>query len=88
MQAPQVLDLLFNVPNLPSLKPKEIAKLLEKAGFILKRTTGSHYIYYKKGIRRPVSIPYHTKNLPTGTQRAIIREAQLTLDETLKLLKN
>ena len=75
------------MPHLPSLKPKEIAKLLEKAGFTLKRTTGSHYIYYKYGTRRPVSVPFHTKNLPTGTQRAIIREAQLTLDEALKLLK-
>jgi len=75
------------VPNLPSLKPKEIAKLLEKAGFILKHTTGSHFIYYKKGIRRPISIPFHAGNLPTGTQRAIIRQAQLTLDEVLKLLK-
>lgn len=73
--------------NLPSLKPKEIARLLEKAGFILKRTTGSHYIYYKKGLRRPISVPFHTKNLPTGTQYAIIRQAELTLDEVLKLLK-
>lgn len=76
------------MPNLPSLKPREIAKLLEKAGFTLKHTTGSHYIYYKKGIRRPVSVPFHTKNLPTGTQRAIIRQAQLTLDDIAKFLKN
>ncbi|MEK7517332.1 MAG: type II toxin-antitoxin system HicA family toxin [Patescibacteria group bacterium] len=75
------------MPNLPSLKPKEIARLLEKAGFILKHTTGSHYIYYKQGIRRPISVPFHAKTLPTGTQRAIIRQAQLTLDEVLKFLK-
>lgn len=74
--------------NLPSLKPREIAELLEKAGFTLKHTTGSHYIYYKKGIRRPVSVPFHTKNLPTGTQRAIIRQAQLTLNDIEKFLKD
>lgn len=75
------------MPKLPSLKPKEIAKLLEKAGFQLKRVTGSHYIYYKKGVRRPVSVPFHTKTLPSGTQRAIFREAELTLNEIFKLLK-
>lgn len=73
--------------TLPSLKPREIARLLEKAGFKLKRTTGSHYIYYKSGIRRPVSVPFHAKNLPSGTQRAIIREAQLTIDDVINLLK-
>lgn len=73
--------------SLPSFKPRELARILEKAGFILKRTTGSHYIYYKKGVRRPVSIPFHAKNLPAGTQRAILREAGLTRDEVLKLLR-
>lgn len=73
--------------KIPSLKPREIAKLLEKAGFNLKRTSGSHYIYYKRGVKRPVSIPFHTKNLPVGTQHAIFKEAELTFDEILKLLK-
>jgi predicted RNA binding protein YcfA (HicA-like mRNA interferase family) len=75
------------VTKIPSLKPKEIARILEKTGFILKRTTGSHYIYYKKGLRRPVTVPFHARNLPPGTQRAIIRQAELTLDEILRLLK-
>lgn len=35
-----------------------------------------------------ITLPFHTKNLPTGTQRAIIRQAQLTLDEISKLLKS
>jgi predicted RNA binding protein YcfA (HicA-like mRNA interferase family) len=74
------------VPELPSLTPKKLAKLLEKAGFEYRRTTGSHYIYYKKGIRRPVSIPFHSRTLPTGTQRAIIREAELTIEDVKKLL--
>ena len=75
------------MPNIPSLKPKEIAKLLEKAGFVLRRTTGSHYVYFKKDLRRPISVPFHSRNLPTGTQRAIIRQAELTLDEVMELLK-
>jgi len=75
------------VPTIPSLKPREIAKLLEKAGFLLKRTTGSHYIYYKKGLRRPITVPFHAKNLPSGTQRAIFRNAELSRNDVAKLLK-
>ncbi|MBN1160646.1 MAG: type II toxin-antitoxin system HicA family toxin [Dehalococcoidales bacterium] len=72
--------------ELPSLKPKELVGVLERAGFILKRKTGSHAILYKPGILRPISIPVHTKELPKGTLRAIIRQANLPIDDFLKLL--
>ena len=71
---------------LPVMKPKEVIAALEKAGFELRRQTGSHAIMYKPGIRRSISIPQHPKDLPKGTLRAIIREAGLTKDEFLKLL--
>jgi predicted RNA binding protein YcfA (HicA-like mRNA interferase family) len=72
--------------ELPALRPKQVIAALVQAGFILKRQTGSHAILYKPDIRRPVTIPTHTKDLPIGTLRAIIRQANLTLDEFLKLL--
>jgi predicted RNA binding protein YcfA (HicA-like mRNA interferase family) len=72
--------------DLPSLKPGELVTALEKAGFLLKRQTGSHAILYKPEIPRPISIPIHTKDLPKGTLRAIIRQSNLTVDEFLKLL--
>jgi len=72
--------------ELPSLKPKEVISALERAGFLVKRQTGSHAILYKPDIRRPISIPIHPKDLPIGTLRAIIRQANLTVDEFLRLL--
>jgi predicted RNA binding protein YcfA (HicA-like mRNA interferase family) len=72
--------------ELPSLKPKELVAVLERAGFSLKRHTGSHAILYKSGIPRPISIPVHPKDLPKGTLRAIIRQANLTVDDFLNLL--
>jgi predicted RNA binding protein YcfA (HicA-like mRNA interferase family) len=71
--------------DLPVMKPKEVIAALEKVGFELRRQTGSHAIMYKPGVRYPVSIPQHPKDLPKGTLRAIIREAGLTRDEFLKL---
>ena len=72
--------------ELPVLKPKRVVAALEKAGFEIKRQTGSHVIMYKSGIRYPISIPQHPKELPRGTLRAIIREAGLTVKELLGLL--
>jgi len=72
--------------ELPALKPKQVVAALEKAGFEVRRQTGSHIIMYKSGIRHPISIPLHPRDLPKGTLRAIIREARLTVEEFLGLL--
>jgi predicted RNA binding protein YcfA (HicA-like mRNA interferase family) len=72
--------------ELPSLKPRELVAALERAGFLLKRQTGSHAVLYKTGFPRPISIPIHPKEMPKGTLRAIIRQANLTIDDFLGLL--
>jgi len=72
--------------ELPILRPKQVVVALEKAGFEVRRQTGSHVIMYKTAIRHPISIPQHPGDLPKGTLRAIIREAGLTVGEFLGLL--
>jgi predicted RNA binding protein YcfA (HicA-like mRNA interferase family) len=72
--------------ELPALKPREVVDALTRAGFTIKRQTGSHIILYKSGLKRPLSIPIHPKDMPVGTLRAIIRQANLTVGEFLRLL--
>ena len=72
--------------KLPVLQSRDIIKALEKGGFLLKRQTGSHAILFKPGLRRPVSVPVHAFDMPVGTLRAIIRQANLTIEEFLNLL--
>ena len=72
--------------ELPVLRPRQVVTALEKAGFEVKRQTGSHVIMYKSSIHHPLSIPQHPGDLPKGTLRAIIRQAGLTIDEFLRLL--
>lgn len=69
------------------IRPKELAKILEKKGFKVRKQTGSHLIFFKKGIRRPISVPIHPGDLPSGLQRAILRQAEISLEEFGKLLK-
>jgi len=73
------------MPKLPALKPDQVIKVLEKAGFSFVRQKGSHRIYVKGNIG--ITIPYHNKDLKKGTLRHIIKQAGLTVEEFLKLLK-
>ncbi|MBX3288964.1 MAG: type II toxin-antitoxin system HicA family toxin [Acidobacteria bacterium] len=66
-----------------SLKPTKVIKALQKAGFEIDHTTGSHYIMKKGSLR--TSVPYH-RSVKTGTLRSILRQAGLTLEEFIECL--
>jgi predicted RNA binding protein YcfA (HicA-like mRNA interferase family) len=57
---------------------KRLCKILERHGWVLDRTKGSHHIYVKEG-SGAVPVPVHgNKTLKAGTQRTIMRQAGLT----------
>jgi predicted RNA binding protein YcfA (HicA-like mRNA interferase family) len=72
--------------RLPALKPKDVLRVLKRAGFVVYHVTGSHYIlkHPQKPIR--VTIPWHNKDLKRGTMRSIIEQAGYTVEEFSKLL--
>ena len=62
-----------------SISGKNLCKVVERNGWILKRVTGSHHIYTKKGISVILSIPVHgNRDLPIGTLKSILKDAGLT----------
>jgi predicted RNA binding protein YcfA (HicA-like mRNA interferase family) len=73
--------------KLPQVSGQECVKTLEKAGFYIKRQKGSHIILRRDEPFAEVVVPNH-KNLDKGTLRAIIRQAELDVDEFIELLKN
>jgi predicted RNA binding protein YcfA (HicA-like mRNA interferase family) len=72
------------MPNLPVLKPKELARALERAGFYLVRQRGSH-AQYKRG-NLLVTLSMHTGDLNSATLRSILRQAKMSVEELLELL--
>lgn len=57
---------------------KDLARALEKQGWVLTRTKGSHRRYEKEGYP-PVTIPVHgTRILKPRTQQSIMRHTGLT----------
>jgi predicted RNA binding protein YcfA (HicA-like mRNA interferase family) len=73
------------VSGLPRISGKVCVKALEKAGFYFKRQHGSHVILRRDDPYSQVVVPDH-KELDTGTLRAIIRQANLSISEFNNLL--
>ena len=65
-----------------SFSGKALCKVVERHGRVLKRVTGSHHIYAKKGVIAILSIPVHgNRDLPVGTLRNLLKDAGLTEDD-------
>ena len=59
-----------------NLSAKNLIKVLEKNGFIFKRSKGSHHIYYCSAKSKTIVVPVHGgKDLPKGTFLAILKQA-------------
>lgn len=71
--------------KLPALTPKEVIRILVKSGWYRKRQSGSHIIMVNGQLKRAVPIPYHPRDLKTGTLHGIIKRSGLTIEDFLKL---
>ncbi len=65
-----------------SISGKALCKVIERRGWVLKRVTGSHHIYFKEGVHPILSIPVHSnRDLPIGTLSRIMKDANLTEED-------
>jgi len=72
------------VPPLPVCSGAQTIRALEKVGYRVIRTEGSHVRLNCPG-RPPVTVPLH-RELDRGTLRSILRQAQLAPAEFIALL--
>jgi len=72
--------------RLPRLRAKQLIRALERAGFQVERTRGSHS-RLKHPDGRVTSVPSHAgETIGPGLLRAILRDVEITVDDLLKLL--
>ena len=71
--------------KLPRLSGQDCVKALAKVGFYQKRQHGSHIILRRDNPFAQLVVPDH-KELDRGTLRAILRQADLSVDELNALL--
>ncbi len=72
--------------KLPRISGRDCARALGRAGFVLRRQHGSHMILRRDEPFAQVVVPDH-RELDRGTLRAIVRGAQLSVDEFMTLLR-
>jgi predicted RNA binding protein YcfA (HicA-like mRNA interferase family) len=73
--------------KLPSLTPREVVRVLLRAGFAFHHQSGSHAFYQHSSIRtRWATVPMHAQTLKKGTLRSIIRQTGLSRDQFRALL--
>jgi predicted RNA binding protein YcfA (HicA-like mRNA interferase family) len=72
--------------RLPQLSGRECVKALECDGFVVRRQRSTHITLVREQPLAQVVVPDHDQG-DRGTLRAIIRQAGLTVEEFLKLLK-
>lgn len=75
------------MPKIPVVTARKLMKVLKKDGFKLDHIQGSHHILYHPTKKRTVSVPVHSgHDLGRGITRAILQDADISLDTFLKLV--
>ena len=61
------------------MTPRALRRILEQNGFVFTRQSGSHAIFKHPVSKRRVVLPMHSKDIPTGTLHAILKDAGLKI---------
>jgi predicted RNA binding protein YcfA (HicA-like mRNA interferase family) len=73
------------VAKLPRISGMKAVKAFNKSGWSVARQTGSHIIMIKNDYKVILSVPIHNE-LDRGTLRKLIKSADLTVEDFVRLL--
>jgi len=65
---------------------RKIVRVLELEGFVLARQRGSHMVFVKTGIERPVVVPQYDP-LPVFIIKNVLRTARISRERYFELLE-
>ena len=73
--------------RLPRISGKDALKALQRAGFSIVRTHGSHLYLYHKAKDVLVTVPVHAgRTLAPKTLQSILKQAGVTVEQLTELL--
>ena len=74
--------------RLAGFRYREIVKIIKSFGFVFDRqAAGSHEIWYSPEKNHYTTIPNHSGDMPEGTLRAILKQADITPEDFLNSSK-
>ncbi len=72
--------------RLPRIKGRELVRVLERVGFEIVRTRGSH-LFLRHTDGRTTTVPVHSgETIGPGLLRAILRDVELSAEELFRNL--
>jgi len=73
--------------RLPQVTARQMLAALQRAGFVTKRTKGSHhYLVHQRDPSRRTTVALHSGDLPPRDVQDILKQAKLAREEFLNLL--
>ena len=73
--------------GLPSLTPRKVIRALKRGGFLEDRQKGSHLVLIQPEMKARTVVPVHPgRTIKEPLLRAILRDANLSIDEFIELL--
>ena len=72
--------------RLPQIRPRDFERILLRKGFF-KRTTKSSHVVFAHPDGRTTVVPVHNRPVRIGTLLTILRQAKISREEFLVLLK-
>ena len=73
--------------KLPALTARKVVRALKRAGFVEDRQRGSHLILIHPESKARTVVPVHPgRTIKAPLLRAIVRDANLSIDQFIKLL--
>jgi predicted RNA binding protein YcfA (HicA-like mRNA interferase family) len=77
------------MPKIPPLNGHEVLRILLKAGFYVHHQSGSHArLFHNVRSDLRVTIPIHNKELPDKTLQHILKQADVSKEEFLRLRRS
>jgi predicted RNA binding protein YcfA (HicA-like mRNA interferase family) len=71
--------------HLSGFKYREVARKLRTFGFVyVRQGKGSHEVWRQATSGLVIIVPHHSRDMPEGTLRALLREAGIDVDEFLR----
>ena len=71
--------------RLAGFKYREVVRRLSTFGYVFDRMgPGSHELWRHAATGRKVTLPHHARDMAEGTLRAILREAEIDVEDFLK----
>ena len=74
------------MPDLPAVRPRELIRALERAGFVQTRQSGSHVFLVNRETGARTTVAVHNRDLSRPMLLAVLKQTGLSIEEFTRLL--